>query len=320
MLRRDSAPAFLIVGTPRSGTTLVQRLACEIPGVAVPPETHFFSVFLPTLRRRRSFPLQAADLADELQRFTRLDTSRGLQVDVDDVVADIGDVCRDPFELFGALIRHLTAGAEIAGEKTPAHLWSWRVLARAFPKVKFVAVVRDPRAVVLSTLSMPWSRSRCHVQLAQRWARDQRDLAAATRRLRSERLLVLRYEEIVSDPGLAQRLLQEFLEVPNRPGANRAAPAPPDLFLEWEWWKKSALGPVTTERVEAWRTRLTRNEVRNIESICRRQMRRHGYEGAPRAIPAYLRRLLLSPDRQVRRLSLGMSRRKQVLTTLIRPY
>ena len=34
--------SFLMVGTPRSGTTLLQRLACELPGVGMPPETHFF--------------------------------------------------------------------------------------------------------------------------------------------------------------------------------------------------------------------------------------------------------------------------------------
>jgi len=53
-------PDFLIVGSARSGTTLVQRLACELPGVAMPPETHFFDIFL-----RRLLPVAPQILADE---------------------------------------------------------------------------------------------------------------------------------------------------------------------------------------------------------------------------------------------------------------
>jgi len=48
-------PHFAIVGSPRSGTTLVQRLCCELEGVVVPYETHFFSAYLPVCRPR--FPL-----------------------------------------------------------------------------------------------------------------------------------------------------------------------------------------------------------------------------------------------------------------------
>ena len=32
-------------GTPRSGTIVTQRLCCELPGVVMPPETHFLHLF-----------------------------------------------------------------------------------------------------------------------------------------------------------------------------------------------------------------------------------------------------------------------------------
>ena len=34
---------FLLTGLSRSGTTLVQRLVCELPEVWVPQETHFWA-------------------------------------------------------------------------------------------------------------------------------------------------------------------------------------------------------------------------------------------------------------------------------------
>jgi hypothetical protein len=147
---------FLVVGSPRSGTTLVQRLACEIPGVRMPPETHFFTRFAVGLMARRHFPLDTAALADEIRLFAASDYASGLEIDVETVVTDLGGTCAGPFELFAALVRHLAGPAEIWGEKTPNHLVWWRPISRASPQTSFVAVVRDPRAVVSSNLDMPW--------------------------------------------------------------------------------------------------------------------------------------------------------------------
>ena len=55
-LKRDVD--FLIVGTPRSGTTLVQRLACELPGVGMPRETEFWLGYRSSPLRTASFPLE----------------------------------------------------------------------------------------------------------------------------------------------------------------------------------------------------------------------------------------------------------------------
>ena len=60
---------FLVVGSPRSGTTLLQRLSCEIEGVRMPPETHFFSDFVWGLVHRAKFPLPMPDLRKEIERF-----------------------------------------------------------------------------------------------------------------------------------------------------------------------------------------------------------------------------------------------------------
>src|SRR5437588_2405307 len=127
-VRDDADPAFLIVGSQRAGTTLVQRLACELDGVAVPPETHFFSSrFAGSLVQRNTFPLDRRTLADELQRYASLPTSRGFDLDVDAVIERLGGSCRSWERLFGAIVRQL-AGPDVpvVGEKTPGHLPWWR--------------------------------------------------------------------------------------------------------------------------------------------------------------------------------------------------
>jgi hypothetical protein len=273
---------FLVVGSPRSGTTLVQRLACELPGVRMPPETHFFSQFASGLLSRRSFPLQRAELTEELSRFAGLDTSRGLDIDVDAVVGHLGGSCPSPLALFDALVRHLCGPAQMWGEKTPDHLLWWRSLSRAAPWLRFVAVVRDPRAVVASNLEMPWSRDRrlpawgdrVHLAFAVHWAVTQGQTRAMSHGLGPGRCLVVRYEDVVADPSRARARIGDFL---GRPVPTEPSDAPAGIVPEWEPWKLDALAPVDAARVKRWHELLDGRRARQITAICRSGMRQFGY-------------------------------------------
>jgi Sulfotransferase family len=282
-------PAFMIVGTPRSGTTLVQRLACELPGVRVPPETHFLPLFVPGLLRRRRFPLAEAEIREELGCYAALSTSRGLGLDADGVVAALGGRCASPLALFGAIVATLAGPAEVHGEKTPNHLLWWRPLARALPALRLVAVVRDPRAVVASYRTT-WD-ARDHRVLAERWRSDQAQLRAA-RAAVGGRLLVLRYEDVAADPAAARAALAAHVGAEARAGE---LVAPGRLGLPWEAWKAAAAGEVVPARRDGWRDALSAREAQEVLAIARRELAPFGYGPAPP-----LRTLALSPRRRLR--------------------
>jgi hypothetical protein len=291
---------FLVVGSPRSGTTLVQRLACEIPGVRMPPETHFFSEFVSGLMARRRFPLDADAIADEMGRFLILDSARGLHVDTPALVRDLGGTCASPYALFDALVRQLAGPAEVWGEKTPDHLLWWRPLAQAAPWLRFVVVVRDPRAVVASNLAMPWRQDgripawgeQVHLAFAALWARLQRQVMAMEHTVDPGRRLVLRYEDVVDDPDAARRRIAVFLGRP--PDAGLQAP-PEDMVLPWEGWKAAALGPVTADRVTSWHETLGARRAADVAALCRSGMRHFGYDGAPGPVDAAVAWARLGP-------------------------
>jgi hypothetical protein len=292
---------FFVVGSPRAGTTLVQRLCCELPRVRMPPETHFFAQFVPGLLRRRSFPLAGDDLADEIGRFAALDSSRGLSLDVDAIVSDLGGRCERAFELFEAIVRCICGPAEMLGEKTPDHLMWWRPISCAAPATKFVAVVRDPRAVVASNLAVPWRDDPrvpswdedLYLAFAARWASLQRCLLSMQRELGPSRCLRLRYEDVVSDPDASRAAIATFLGLPV-PDAPLQAPA--DIVLPWETWKREALEPVTTERTDAWRESLGPRRAALVAAVCRRPMRDLGYDGdVPSALRASAEIVALGP-------------------------
>jgi hypothetical protein len=286
-------PAFLIVGTARSGTTLIQRLACSLEGVRVPPETHFRN-FMKTTAAGRTFPMDEAELRATLVAFKQRKAARGLAIDADAIVDDLAGRCDDPWQLFGALVRSLAGPAAVYGEKTPEHLRWWRPLTAHFPSIRLIGVVREPRAVVASSLQVPFG-PRSHHLLSERWQADQRQLDDARRTLPPERCLVLRYEDVVADPAAHRDRLAAFLGIdPSR----EADVAPETLRQDWEWWKGRSDGPVTTDRVEAWREVLSTRQSRDVTSICRGAMETFGYRDRPGAVRAALTRSTFRPSVQ----------------------
>lgn len=298
--------AFLIVGTPRSGTTLVQRLACELPGVRVPPETHFFEEFVEGLLQRRDFPLDAAEVREELRIFLGRGNARGLGLDEDEVLRALGGACRQPLGLFAALVQCLAGPAQLYGEKTPAHLRWWSPLTRALPDLKLLWVVRDPRAVVASTLQVPWA-GQDPAALAEEWNLDQEELREASHCLPPHRLLILRYEDLVADPAAARSRIADFLGIAEQPHQVRVE----QLFLAWETWKSRVTEPVTRDRIGAWRQALTHSQTMEIAAVCAGGMEELGYLRGRETVLARVRRLALRPRHWRSRWTVRWRRRRE---------
>lgn len=310
--KKGVLPSFLIAGTPRSGTTLIQRLVCELPGVRVPPETHFFRGFAQRVLERRRFPLEGRALIEELERFASLKTSDGLNIDVGAIMEDVGGRCDGLVEMFGGVVRHLAGPAKIYGEKTPPHLRWWRPLTSAIPELKIVAVVREPRAVVASNLKVPW-RTVGHVAIAQQWEFDQHQIRTAHALLGSSRVLRVTYEDAVSEPDEIRRRLAAFLGVTTQVSLREDAPDGHALFLPWETWKESATGPILSDRIEAWRSSLTPRQAAEIIAICRREMKRAGYGAlAPSFVKAQLTLLSSRPSSHYWRARVAIARIRQI--------
>jgi hypothetical protein len=301
-------PSFLIVGTPRSGTTLVQRLACELPGVDVPPETHFFSLLAPALLDRRSFPLPPAAVLEEFERFAALRTSCGLEFDPRAGAERLPLGADRPLDLFAAIVSELAQDAAIVGEKTPNHLLWWRPLVRAAPRLRWVVVVRDPRAVVASYRES-WG-ARDHVVLAERWRSDQREAAALLDELGPAQALLLRYEDVVDRPAEARDALAAFVGAARGSGDRPDAPAPvarpaetsmqgaaTPIALPWETWKRGAIAPTDAGRKSAWRGVLSSSEAAAVAAIAGAGMERFGYRAPPRLARA-ARAALIAPGAQ----------------------
>jgi hypothetical protein len=270
-------PPVFVVGCPRSGTTLLQRMLSSHPEIAIAPETHFMRRFWV---RRKSY----GDLTVD-QNFSRLVVDVVRMPEFDDMGIDprefldavkIGE--RSLQAVFCALLEmfRVRQGAALVGEKTPNHLLYLPVLDGFFPGARFVQIVRDPRAVVVSLSRVPWA-GRSFRGNAEYWNR----FALATRKFTKshpESLLTIRYEDLISSPastlaGVCRHVGVEFNPVMLT--FHRRNPS--DLDLVREPWKAGVLKPLRSQGVPEWSRVLSKADLARVEAAASAGMRQFGY-------------------------------------------
>lgn len=270
-----SRVGLLIVGTPRSGTTLVQRLACAISGVAIPYETHFFTKGFALLGDADGRVLVGSALRNGLERYSKLPHLKGAELDLREIAARAEAAPPSWLCLFDAVVATLAGDADVLGEKTPGHLrWAGRV-AEVRRDLRVIAVVRDPRAAIASQHQTPWGGN--HVDLAaRRWLDDQCVVSQLSKDL-GDRCLVLRYEDVVANPDTTRARIARFLPVTGSAGTEMTSVP---FQLPWEDWKRPADAPITGERVDAWSQSLRSIDADRIGMICAPVLERFGYRSA----------------------------------------
>lgn len=214
-------PYVFVVGCPRSGTTLLQRMLDNHPQLAIANDTHF----IPRALEDEPGGINPK-LTDEIvervrryHRFPRLNLP-------DEVVLDAARGGSSYQEFVSALYSSYAGmhGKPLGGEKTPDYARYLPVLHGLFPWAKIVHLIRDGRNVALSALE--WARQdkgpgrfRLWVEspiavcaLWWRWqvSTGRCDGAALGPQLYDE----IRYEELVSKPDQVLQELSAFLRLP----------------------------------------------------------------------------------------------------------
>ncbi|MGJ3247023.1 MAG: sulfotransferase family protein [Elainellaceae cyanobacterium] len=238
---------IFIVGCPRSGTTLLQSMLAVHPAIVSFPESKFFLylVSLPEHRSKRyAMGLVAPRLRPMFSQF----------------LADIGHpelqrrlpklpLIRLYTRYFVTILNELARaqGKQIWLEKTPDHLRYIKYIELFVPGAKIIHIVRNGPDVIASMFELVkrhpdrWGRYLKNLDdCIERWAED---IEISRRYARQPDHLVVRYEELVSNPNdvlarICQGIGIEFDERMMREYALAAKP----LIRERETWKATVEG------------------------------------------------------------------------------
>lgn len=274
-------PPVIIVGAPRSGTSLLSRIIGRNPAIAVPRESHFYDTFLPwiahygDLRRPRNRERLLRDILEtpRLRRWIpRVDGRAALarieangRFDLNGIVAGIMEAWTE------------AQGKSRWGEKTPHHLFFADHILKGFPAASFVHIVRDGRDVAVS-----WKKARFgpkHVYpAARRWSEH----LAMARRLEARlgpKFFELRYEDLLRDPETIVRQLCEFLRVEYLPQMLSPDPSYADYSADARN-RANLPKAVLAGNTGRWRQMLSRRELRIFEAVAGEDLEAYGYERA----------------------------------------
>ena len=231
---------FFIVGSPRSGTTLLRNMLDAHPRLAVPPrESHWVLGLAPRRvdrgRRRPRYwqprrPLlrgRGEPVLEEILCRSPVADWGVPEDEVRQVVAERGPASYAELvdAVFAAYARHHGKGRW--GDKTPGFARHIPSLERLFPRARYIHVVRDGREVAASLADIGWATS--PVVGAFWWRKHVRAARRAGVRIGPHRFHELRLEDLVADPEGTLRLVAAALGEAYDPAMLDYAEAAADL-------------------------------------------------------------------------------------------
>ena len=209
--RDDAPPPVFVIGSPRSGTTLVRLILDSHPRISCGEETHFLRDLEAIVGRNWGLVATYG-----LDRSWWLDHIRSL------------------YGEFQAEVLARSGKARWA-EKDPTYTLHLRFIDELFPDALYVHLLRDGHDVVASFRDR-WGYVSAARAARGEWARyvnAARDLGA---RLPAGRYLELRYEDLVADPVAQGRRLFEFLGEPWDPAVLELDPAAHRATERYQWF------------------------------------------------------------------------------------
>jgi len=283
----SNRPIF-VFGCPRSGTTLLTLMLHAHSRIAMPPETRFL---MPVYRRRSTFgDLTVRENRRALAQFIlRTPGTKFRQLGLDRGQVRRGIVHGAPTvgSALGTVYRTYAArfGKERWGDKRPTYFRDVEAIRVLFPDAQFIHLIRDGRDCVASLKRMSWWRHGTIAAMAM-WVHSIDCGRRAGRHLPADSFYALRYERLVTDPRSELMALCEFLGedfeeqmVESHRVAPQTLPA-----NQREQWHANTAREVSAASVGGYNHGLNEDELRLMEFVARRRLRRLGYD-APR-VPA----------------------------------
>lgn len=274
----SNAP-FFIVGSGRSGTTLLRLILCGHSRLHIPPETRFISDLV------SRFPLDTPLSPDQVKQAANIMAADYRWPDMDMTAEDLharaaslnAPRLTDLIDL--PYLEHLRrVGKPRFGDKSPPYIAIVPQLMALYPDARFIHLIRDGRDVTVSFVDAGFSKQ------GYRSYHRNFEWSSAIRLARQfqsspdgHRILDVRYEELVRDQELLVRRVCDFLGETFEPDMLRYRERT-DLVPTRERKIHGNLDrPISEDSVAVWRRKLSSIESFAIESFLRDDLDRLGY-------------------------------------------
>lgn len=288
-------PLPIVVGCPRSGTSLLAVMLDSHSQLAMTPEMGFL---IPVTRLAGGGTALRQQLFDAVTSPER-GFSTWADCGIDEEVYRRRLEAIEPFtaaegvRAFYALYaeRH---GKPRCGDKKPHYVGALPAIGALLPEAHFVHIIRDPRDTILSWRRTWFAPSQDLAVLARGWLEH---VAAGRRGARSvAHYLEVRYEKLVLDPERVLRRVCDFIGLPyeramldyeargeariaslrERTGADGSVAVSREARSRIH---ANLARPPLAGRVRAWEREMSADDRRRVESVLGPVLEQLGYEG-----------------------------------------
>ena len=273
-----------IIGIGRSGTSLLMSLLGSHPELHAPPENYFSVFFAHAFAKKNSFSPQDIQLIHRFNKaFSKLQPYVGFEYLLPKEIITNGfngtylELCNEIYSSFQHAVLPKKEKPIII-DKNPVNTLFLSELASINPSAKYVLMIRDYRANILSRKESIHLLSPRAAFNAIRWAYFTRK-ALRWKKKFPEQVIVVRYEDLVheSDAILQQvfdffgvnPIFSEELRQLERRGYEHYKN---DIAIEQSERARKKYEdlsqPIFTSRIDKWKTGLTETEIEISEAFC----------------------------------------------------
>jgi hypothetical protein len=282
-------PYVFIVGCPRSGTTLLQRMVDAHSEIAITRQSRFIPNYYEKRKGLTPEGLVTPGLVDRLVEERRF---KNLEIGREDLESLAGSGEPVPYSRFvTGIFDHYgkVQSKRLVGDKTPRYVRSIPTLHKLWPETRFVHIVRDGRDVCLSMMN--WKKADSSAGQFSAWKEDRVSTGALWWELNvrlgrqdggslpPELYHEVHYEELVSEPEEACANLCDFLGLSYDDAMLRfhegREKSDPDLDAKKGW------RPLTPG-LRKWSEQMSVEDLRRFEAAAGDLLDELGY---PRAVP-----------------------------------
>jgi hypothetical protein len=203
----------VIVGVPRSGTTLLRFMLDSHPILAIPPETTFLPAAYELRQAGRDTWEDLFDLLTAFPRDAPAWPDFGLEpLELQEEFRKIhpfglGEGLRAFYRLYAS-----KQNKPRYGDKTPSYCEHIPSIASLLPEAHFIHIIRDGRDVAMSLRKMWFAPGHDVPTLARYWRRLVRGAREAGGVSRA--YMEIRYEDLVTEPQSQLEAITRFLSIP----------------------------------------------------------------------------------------------------------
>lgn len=284
-----------ILGIGRSGTSILTKLLNSYKDVHCMPEANFILFFLQKFGSKKSFSskeIHQIFIEIELYSYSHpwVGWDFGIKEAKENILCKLNQKKQITFEELSILIysqfkvKNLDkSSSNIIIDKNPSYTIFAEKISKYFPNAKFIWIIRDYRANILSRKQSVFLKSPNIAFNAIRW-KIYNKAAYKFYKKNPEKVILVKYEDLVQNATSLNKIL-DFLQIDNTKKEIEKTQELDlenfkieDRFKERFYKKYSDLNKViNTNRIQSWKEQLSLEEIKICDIICKNAAKKTNY-------------------------------------------